>query len=94
MYGILFDIHFTWLFSNNKRPTRVSSNSKTLIDNVWTKNIGAVKSSGVILSSISDHFPVFVNHYLTNELLYTHEPTNNEIGREQATTFPVYYNLR
>ena len=49
----------------------MSSNSKTLIDNVWTNNMGAVKNSGMILSGISDHFPIFVNHDLTNVILDT-----------------------
>ena len=39
---------------------------------MWTNNIGAVKNSGMILSGISDHFPIFVNQYLTNEILDTH----------------------
>ena len=43
------------------RPTRVSCSSKTLIDNIWTNNINAIKTSGVILSTITDHFPVFVS---------------------------------
>ena len=54
------------------RSTRASSSSITLIDNVWTNSIDAVKNSGVILSGITDHFPTFVNQYLTNELLDTH----------------------
>ena len=68
-----FCLLFTSLgfFSTITRPTRVSSNSKTLFDNVWTNNIGAVKNSGVILSGISDHYPIFVNQCLTNELLDT-----------------------
>ena len=46
-----FYLFFTSLgfFPTKTRPTRISSNNKTLIDNVWTNNIGAVKSSGVIL---------------------------------------------
>ena len=50
----------------------VSSSSKTFIDNVWTNNVAAVKNSGVILSQVSDNFPMFVNHHLANNLLATH----------------------
>ena len=39
---------------------------------MWTTNTGAVKNSGAIQSGISDHFPIFVNLYLANELLDTH----------------------
>ena len=42
-----------------------------MIDNVGTNNIGAVKISGVILSGLSNHFPIFFSQYLTNELIDT-----------------------
>ena len=59
-------------FPTITRPTRVSSYSKFLIDNVGINNIGAVKNSGVILSGISDHFPIFFNQYLKKKTLDTH----------------------
>ena len=43
------------------RPTRVSSSRNTLIDIVWTNNIGTLKNSGMILSGFSDHYTIFVN---------------------------------
>ena len=60
------------LFPTITRPTRVSSNSKNLVDNVWRNNIGAIKNISVILSGISDHLPIFVNQCLTKEILDTH----------------------
>ena len=39
---------------------------------MWTINIAAGKNSGVILSGISDPFPIFVNQNLINELLDTY----------------------
>ena len=68
----LFIIYFTWVFPTVTKAARVSSNSKTLIDNVLTNKIVAVKNNGVILSRISDHFPIFFNQDLTNELSDTH----------------------
>ena len=69
---MVFYLLFTSLgFLPTMRPTRVSSSSNTLIDNVWTNNIGTVKNSGVILSGNSDHYQIFVNQCLTNELLDT-----------------------
>ena len=79
MYGFLFIIYFTWVFSTITRPTKVSSNNKTLIDKVWINNIGAVKMSGVILSGISGLYLIFLNHYLTNEKLDTRETYNVQI---------------
>ena len=58
-------------FPTLKRPTLVSSNSETLIENVWTNNIGADKIRDVILSGFFYCFPTFFNQYLANELLGT-----------------------
>ena len=40
-------------------PTRITSKSATLIDNVFSTDITFPISSGLVLSSISDHFPIF-----------------------------------
>ena len=40
------------------RPTRLSSHSCTLIDNIFS-NVDKETESGVILSDISDHYPIF-----------------------------------
>ena len=42
-------------------PTRVTSNSATLIDNIFTNNIDDI-SSGIIFADISDHFPIYCVH--------------------------------
>ena len=39
-------------------PTRITSKSATLIDNIFINEVSSV-SSGLILSSISDHLPTF-----------------------------------
>ena len=40
-------------------PSRITPKSATLIDNIFSTDIGFDVSSGLILTSISDHFPVF-----------------------------------
>ena len=40
-------------------PTRIKHKSATLIDHIWTNKVGNVYNSGIIISSLSDHFPVF-----------------------------------
>ena len=50
-----------------KRPTRVTSTSMTLIDHLWT-NCGDFLNSGIILSRISDHFPVFATFELSSNI--------------------------
>jgi hypothetical protein len=44
------------------KPTRITNTTATLIDNIYVKYLTNVKiSSGIILSDISDHLPVFVS---------------------------------
>ena len=40
-------------------PTRVTSESKSLIDHIYTNDIKHRINSGILVSDISDHFPVF-----------------------------------
>ena len=40
------------------RPTRVSNTSQTLIDQIWTNDTGAEITSALLLTDISDHFPI------------------------------------
>ena len=40
------------------KPTRITSTSATLIDNLWS-NILPSPESGILLSDISDHLPIF-----------------------------------
>ena len=40
------------------KPTRVTDNSSTLIDNIFC-NLQPFPSSGIIISDLSDHFPIF-----------------------------------
>ena len=43
------------------RPTRVVRGSATLIDQVWVNDETLLINSGIVKSSISDHFPVFID---------------------------------
>ena len=53
------------------KPTRISANSATLIDNVFT-NARCTLSSGIILSDLLDHFPIFLHFkYNDNPILNT-----------------------
>ena len=49
------------LFPLITRPTRVTANSATLIDNIFTNNFNGDNWSaqGVLVTDISDHYPVF-----------------------------------
>ena len=39
-------------------PTRVKHQSATLIDHIWTNKVCKMFNSGILISSLSDHFPV------------------------------------
>ncbi|CAH3039726.1 unnamed protein product, partial [Pocillopora meandrina] len=52
----LFSHAFLPLISN---PTRLTSYSATLIDNIFTNNLAPSVYSGIILNDLSDHLPVF-----------------------------------
>ena len=40
-------------------PTRITSTSSTLIDNIFTNEIDVDISSGILINDISDHLPIF-----------------------------------
>ena len=40
-------------------PTRITDNSATLIDNIWTSNLEDVVESGLVTVRISDHLPIY-----------------------------------
>ena len=65
------------------RPTRITSKTATLIDNIYFNNalLDINYSSGIIFESTSDHFPVF--HILHDSSL--HEKDNKIIKRNYCT---------
>ena len=41
------------------KATRVYKSSATLIDNIFTNNVGSDNMNGVLMTDISDHFPIY-----------------------------------
>ena len=41
------------------RPTRLTSNTATLTDNIFTNNLNNFSVSGLMFCDISDHLPIF-----------------------------------
>ena len=41
------------------RPTRITSTSATLIDNIFVNSLEDNFTSGLLLTNISDHLPIF-----------------------------------
>ena len=42
-----------------RRPTRVTDETQTLIDHIWTNEPHTIFNSGIVSYDLSDHFPVF-----------------------------------
>ena len=42
------------------RPTRVTYSSATIIDHIWSNKLQNITKCGIILSSITDHFPICI----------------------------------
>ena len=45
------------------RPTRITSNTATLIDNIFTNNFDHFFCSRLLFTDISDHLPIFCIFY-------------------------------
>lgn len=52
-------------------PTRITDDSKTLIDNIFTNVLCTKHTSGALITDITDHFPIFT-------LCYKCKPDNNK----------------
>ena len=41
------------------RPTRITKESATIIDNIFTNELQRISPSGLIINDLSDHLPIF-----------------------------------
>ena len=71
-------------------PTRITANSATVIDHISTSNRADSYDAGIIISSISDHLPVF---YIKNARVCTPPPKYIKIRKINSTTIPSFENL-
>ena len=42
------------------KPTRIASNSSTLIDNIFCNNHSISLTSGIVIADVSDHLPIYI----------------------------------
>ena len=63
------------LFLLISKPTRITSATATLIDNIFTNNLEYNMVSGILYTDISDHLPI---HQVTNLKL-----ANNPLQKNQ-----------
>ena len=50
------------------KPTRITKNTATLIDNIFVNNVSRISKKGILISDLSDHLPIFCT---TNQALET-----------------------
>lgn len=70
------------LFPTITKPTRITGNGATLIDNIFTNNIESNSLSGILINDISDHLPIFVTH----DCNYSGKREYNEIKYRRLRT--------
>lgn len=55
-------IETLYSFPTITKPTRITGNGATLIDNIFTNNVESNSLSGILINDISDHLPIFVTY--------------------------------
>ena len=71
-------------------PTRIKQQSATLIDHIWTNKVTTSYRSGIILSSLSDHFPVV---YFEEGKQQKIQLPDNIKRKIDSNTIPAFCNL-
>ena len=65
--NLIDQLYSLGLHSLITRPTRITSRSNTLIDNIFTTSLSNIQS-GLIINDISDHLPIFqITEYIHNK---------------------------
>ena len=60
------------------RPTRITSHSATLLDNIFTNVFDNKIKSGIFVSNITDHYPIF---QITSSLSIKSHPDRPKYNR-------------
>ena len=68
-------------------PTRIKQQSATLIDHIWTNKICSSYYSGILISSHSDHFPVFYFEEGRHQKIYLPDIITRKINSKTIPSF-------
>ena len=71
-------------------PTRIKHQSATLIDHIFTNNICQQYHAGIIINSLSDHFPVF---YIENVKQPVNQLPDKIYRKINPNTIPAFCKL-
>ena len=72
------------LFPLILKPSRITIDTATLIDNIFTNEIDSEISSGLLINDISDHLPVFAIFH--NFFKNTNDPKQNTLDFKRIKT--------
>ena len=72
------------------QPTRIFGNSATLLDHITTTHQSDRYDAGIILTSISDHFPVY---YIQHNNFKRPPPLNYKTRKVNQSTIPPFLSL-
>ena len=65
------------------KPTRTQKTSKTVIDNILTNKPSLIDRSGIVLSDISDHYPLYITTH------YEHQRKFNTQSKHMSNKFNI-----
>ena len=71
-------------------PTRIKHKSATLIDHIWTNKVCDAYNSGIMITSLSDHFPVLYFEEGKHQKLEIAEKMSRKIN---SKTIPAFCNI-
>ena len=72
-------------------PTRVKHPSATLLDHIWTNKLCNTYTAGIIIDSLSDHFPVF--YIKEGQQIKKHQTEYIQKRNINPKTIPAFCNL-
>ena len=72
------------LYPSITKPTRITSRTATLIDNIFT-NSKSKQTSGIIITDLSDHLPIFIS----TDLNVSRNTVKSDVEIKQYTTESV-----
>ena len=68
-------LHLNMFFPTITRPTRITSHTATLLDNIFANKFFDHSRSGLLITDVSDHLPVFSIHSNNDSSnSHTHDP--------------------
>ena len=71
-------------------PTRLHNNTATLIDHIFLKYNGQSSTSGIITTSLSDHFSTFL---ITNQKVPPPPRKESTVRKITSKTIPIFLDL-